>query len=253
MSSFARRRKNARSSMKTAARPTKPVIKEGLRLTLDLSSTDDVVAYRALKTDIPIDLSKIAEYEAEKFWQPFSARELNGRLVLKPGDFYLLASKERVSIPLDFAAEMESYDPSIGEFTVHYAGFFDPGFGFGLDAEIKGTTAVLEVRAHELPIMLEDEREVGRLRLQDVRRTGKSLRRPHRLVLPETAALASQTVQEVRDRDAFGKSVAELTSRSPNQPSAFQPKATNIRGRRGAQHALLLVPNPTDRRDSRCR
>ncbi len=144
--------------------PDKPVIKEGLRLTLDLSSQDDVVAYRAIKTETPIDLSQIAAYEAETFWQPFTASELKGRLVLKPGDFYLLASKERVSIPLDFAAEMESYDPSIGEFTVHYAGFFDPGFGFGLDAEIKGTTAVLEVRAHELPIMLEDEREVGRLR-----------------------------------------------------------------------------------------
>ena len=58
---------------------------------------------------------------------------------------------------------MESYDPSIGEFTFHYAGFFDPGFGYGASGEIKGTNAVLEVRAHEVPVLLEDGREVGRL------------------------------------------------------------------------------------------
>ena len=75
----------------------------------------------------------------------------------------MFASKERVSVPPDYAAEMVSYDPSIGEFTVHYAGFFDPGFGYGASGEIKGTNAVLEVRAHEVPILLEDSREVGRL------------------------------------------------------------------------------------------
>lgn len=94
---------------------------------------------------------------------PASVGEEGVGLVLKPGDFYLLASKEWVSVPPNYAAEMVSYDPSIGEFTVHYAGFFDPGFGHGPTGEIRGTKAVLEVRAHEVPILLEDGQEVGRL------------------------------------------------------------------------------------------
>jgi dCTP deaminase len=141
----------------------RPVIRQGLRLSLDLSSSGGIVAYKAKKTDIPIDLAKVSEYEVSQFWEAFEAQSLKGSLVLTPGDFYLLASKEAVSVPPDYAAEMESYDPSIGEFTVHYAGFFDPGFGYGNSGEIKGTKAVLEVRAHEVPILLEDGREVGRL------------------------------------------------------------------------------------------
>ncbi|MBZ5564172.1 MAG: 2'-deoxycytidine 5'-triphosphate deaminase [Acidobacteriia bacterium] len=143
--------------------PNKPVIRQGLRVSLDLSSNDEVVAYKAKKTNIPIDLSKLAAYSVAEFWEPLSAQALKGKLVLKPDEFYLLASKEKIGVPPDCAAEMESYDPSIGEFTVHYAGFFDPGFGFGDNGEVKGTNAVLEVRAHELPILLEDGREVGRL------------------------------------------------------------------------------------------
>ncbi|MGH9640197.1 MAG: dCTP deaminase domain-containing protein, partial [Bryobacteraceae bacterium] len=72
-------------------------------------------------------------------------------------------SKERISVPSNWAAEMTQFDPSIGEFSVHYAGFFDPGFGYGAAGEIKGTKAVLEVRAHEVPILLEDRQVVGRL------------------------------------------------------------------------------------------
>ncbi|HLN01985.1 MAG TPA: 2'-deoxycytidine 5'-triphosphate deaminase, partial [Bryobacteraceae bacterium] len=83
-------------------------------------------------------------------------------LVLDPDDFYILASKERVRIPHAFAAEMVPYDPSVGEFRIHYAGFFDPGFGYGAD-DIKGTHAVLEVRSHEVPFLLEDGQVVGRL------------------------------------------------------------------------------------------
>ena len=140
------------------------VIRQGLRLTIDLrGSVGTIVAYKAKDTNEPIDLAKISAYNVEDFWDPFYAEQLNGSLVLRPGDFYLLASKEMVGVPPDYAAEMESYDPSIGEFTVHYAGFFDPGFGFGEKGEIKGTNAVLEVRAHEVPILLEDGREIGRL------------------------------------------------------------------------------------------
>jgi dCTP deaminase len=144
---------------------SKPMIRDGLRISIDLSggAEGSVVAYKGKQTATPIDLARVAAYDVEEFWQPFYARDLRGGLVLKPGEFYLLASKERVSVPIDYAAEMESYDPSIGEFTVHYAGFFDPGFGYGESGEIKGTKAVLEVRAHEVPILLEDSREIGRL------------------------------------------------------------------------------------------
>ena len=75
----------------------------------------------------------------------------------------MLASKKRVRVPLDHAAEMVAHDPSMGEFRVHYAGFFDPGFGYGTNGEIPGTKAVLEVRAYEVPIVLEDDHLVGRL------------------------------------------------------------------------------------------
>lgn len=144
--------------------PSKPMIDRGLHISIDLcGSGGGVVAYKGKKTTTPIDLSHVGAYDIEQFWEPLYGQDLGGSLVLEPGDFYLLASKERVSVPTDYAAEMESYDPSIGEFTVHYAGFFDPGFGFGESGEIKGTNAVLEVRAHEVPILLEDSREIGRL------------------------------------------------------------------------------------------
>jgi dCTP deaminase len=144
--------------------PDKPMIRDGLRISIDLGGEEgSIVAYKGKKTRTPIDLGRVGAYNVEEFWEPFHARSLGGSLVLHPGEFYLLASKERVGVPPDYAAEMESYDPSIGEFTVHYAGFFDPGFGYGESGEIKGTKAVLEVRAHEVPILLEDSREIGRL------------------------------------------------------------------------------------------
>jgi len=144
--------------------PVKPIIRGGLRVSVDLQGEDaqSIVAYRAKENLTPIDLSKVGAYDVEGFWEPIRGEDSNC-LILNPGEFYLLASKERVGVPPGYAAEMEPYDPSIGEFTVHYAGFFDPGFGHGLDGEIKGTKAVLEVRAHEVPILLEDAQEVGRL------------------------------------------------------------------------------------------
>jgi dCTP deaminase len=103
-----------------------------------------VVAYRAKKTRTPIDLAHVRGDDADDFWEPILSRK---NLVLEPNDFYLLASKEKIGVPGHYAAEMVPYDPSIGEFTVHYAGFFDPGFGHGTDGEIKGTKAVLSARA----------------------------------------------------------------------------------------------------------
>lgn len=150
----------------------RPTIRDGLRVSIDLEGEgpDSVVAYKAKDNHTPIDLARTNEYDVADFWEPILAGNAKN-LVLTPGAFYLLASKEKVAVPAQYAAEMESYDPSIGEFTVHYAGFFDPGFGYGLQGEIKGTKAVLEVRAHELPILLEDGQKVIRLiyhRMADV-------------------------------------------------------------------------------------
>jgi dCTP deaminase len=144
--------------------PSKPFIREGLRVSVDLEGEGKktVVAYRAKKQSDPIDLSKVGVYEIAGFWEPILSEDTRS-LVLDPGEFYLMVSKERISVPPDYAAEMDPYDPSIGEFTVHYAGFFDPGFGHGIAGEIKGTKAVLEVRAHEVPILLEDGQIIGRL------------------------------------------------------------------------------------------
>lgn len=144
--------------------PDRASIGGGVRISVDLRGTarTSVVAYRA-KADAPeVDLSRVGAYAPQAYWEsiPSPASE---RLVLQPGHFYLLASKERIAVPGNYAAEMEQYDPSLGEFSVHYAGFFDPGFGYGRAGEIKGTKAVLEVRAHEVPMLLEDEQTVGRV------------------------------------------------------------------------------------------
>jgi len=144
--------------------PTEILIEDGLRVSVDLQGDerDNIVAYKAKKGCSPIDLANVGAYDVEEYWEPITA--LNPKnLVLNPNDFYLLASKQRVGVPPSYAAEMEQYDSSIGEFTVHYAGFFDPGFGYGTKGEIRGTKAVLEVRAHEVPFLLEDGQEVGRM------------------------------------------------------------------------------------------
>jgi dCTP deaminase len=143
--------------------PLEAMIANGLRLSVDLNGSADsgVIGYRAKKHSSLIDLERIAYYEPNEFWDPIS-RTKNRDLVLDPEDFYILASKEKVRIPPGFAAEMVPYDPSVGEFRIHYAGFFDPGFGYGTD-DIKGTRAVLEVRSHEVPFLMEDGQEVGSL------------------------------------------------------------------------------------------
>lgn len=140
------------------------IIDRGLRTTIALAghAGADTVAYKAKKNAPPVDLTKVAAHDVAQFWETIPSQQ-SGRLILNPGDFYLLASREMFRIPPSFAAEMEQFDPSMGEFSIHYAGFFDPGFGYGIDGEIEGTRGVLEVRAHEVPILLEHEQTVGRL------------------------------------------------------------------------------------------
>jgi dCTP deaminase len=142
--------------------PVKASVDRGLRITVNLegASPDEVIAYKARKHAPAIELDRINYYAPEEFWE--ARKHGSNRLILEPGDFYILASKERVRVPPEFAAEMVPFDPSVGEFRIHYAGFFDPGFGYG-SSDIKGTRAVLEVRAHEVPFLIEHEQFVGRL------------------------------------------------------------------------------------------
>jgi dCTP deaminase len=140
-------------------------IANGLRLSVDLAGIDGspIIGYRAKKHAPLIDLSRIGHYPTEDFWDPIRRNE-SRTLVLDPEDFYILVSRERVRIPPLYAAEMVPYDPTVGEFRIHYAGFFDPGFGYGSAAgEITGTRAVLEVRSHEVPFILEDGQVVASL------------------------------------------------------------------------------------------
>jgi dCTP deaminase len=141
----------------------KAQIDRGLKVTVNLQATDDfgIVAYKAKRNAPVIELDRVDYYEPEDFWE--IRREREGKsIILDPSDFYILASREKVRVPPDFAAEMVAFDPSMGEFRVHYAGFFDPGFGYGT-SDIKGTRAVLEVRAHEVPFMIDHGQVVGRL------------------------------------------------------------------------------------------
>ena len=143
--------------------PVRARLHRGLRVTLNLEASEpgEVIAYKARVGAPVIELDKINHYSYDEFWEPHFQTPHKG-LILHPGDFYILASRERVRVPPDYAAEMIPFDPSDGEFRVHYAGFFDPGFGYG-SSDIKGTRAVLEVRAHEVPFLMEHGQLVGRL------------------------------------------------------------------------------------------
>ena len=133
----------------------------GLWVHLDLSpQSDGAVGYRAKKQTPIIDLEKIGHYDVEEFWE-VARPTRHGSLILNPDDFYILVSREAVKVPLTVAADMVPYDPAVGEYRVHYAGFFDPGFGaIGMAV---GTPAVLEVRSHEVPFVLENGQPVARL------------------------------------------------------------------------------------------
>lgn len=127
----------------------------GLFMGIDtIGSQNQIVGYKAKKNSDIIDLSQIAVYDPHSFWEPIY-HSTNRPLILEPEDFYILASKEKVCIPPDYAAELVPYDPGSGELRTHYAGFFDPGFGYQSNAP-HGTKAVLEVRPHDVPFLVED-------------------------------------------------------------------------------------------------
>jgi dCTP deaminase len=136
---------------------------DGLFLSLDVSgSAESIVGYRARKNSLPIDLTKVGALRWRDYWEPVHP-EQGGRIVLEPEVFYLLLSAEGVSIPPSYAAEMLAYDPTAGELRTHYAGFFDPGFGFHRDETAPGSRAALEVRARDVSFMVEHRQPVCKL------------------------------------------------------------------------------------------
>jgi dCTP deaminase len=154
------------------------VMGEGVAVSVDLSgggagNAAGIVGYRAKRHTAVIEVERRAAYDVADFWEPIAARA-DRSLILDPDEFYILASTEAVQVPPDYAAEMVPFDPLVGEFRVHYAGFFDPGFGYA-GAGGLGARAVLEVRSREVPFILEHGQIVGRLVYE------KMLARPDRL------------------------------------------------------------------------
>jgi len=135
----------------------------GISVSVDLigPGSGAPIGYRGKRHTGVIDVEKRNSYEVADFWEPIYARP-EGTLILDPDEFYILASKEAVQVPPDYASEMVPFDPLVGEFRVHYAGFFDPGFGYA-GAGGTGSRAVLEVRSREVPFILEHGQIVGRL------------------------------------------------------------------------------------------
>ncbi|HET7848660.1 MAG TPA: 2'-deoxycytidine 5'-triphosphate deaminase [Pseudolabrys sp.] len=150
-------------------------VADGISVGVDLSGLGPggLVGYRAKRHTGLIDVDRRAGYAVLDYWEPIMARP-DKSLVLDPNEFYILASKEAVQVPPDYAAEMVPFDPLVGEFRVHYAGFFDPGFGYA-GAGGKGARAVLEVRSREVPFILEHGQIVGRLVYEKVLTRPKKL------------------------------------------------------------------------------
>jgi dCTP deaminase len=141
-----------------------PNIEQGLALSIDLTGSADPgkrIGFRAKKHTGLIDVDRVGALDPADFWDPIQANA-RGDMVLDPDEFYILVSQERIAIPPDHAAEMVPFDPLVGEFRVHYAGFFDPGFGYAAGAA-PSARGVLEVRSREVPFILEHGQVIGRL------------------------------------------------------------------------------------------
>lgn len=149
-------------------------IKNGVPLSVDLVGEKGLIGYKARKHSRLVDVDKPNYYNRNFFWEKITTEDLvsqtsksrNGNsssgLILSPDAFYILASKEYVSVPSNYAAEMRAYDTKVGEFRAHYAGFFDPGFGLS-ELGASKTKAVLEVRSHDVPFLIEQEQTICRL------------------------------------------------------------------------------------------
>ena len=138
-------------------------VDHGVALSIDLlgQGRDGLIGFRSKRHTAVIDVDKKAALDVLDFWEPLYSRGRD-ELILDPDEFYILVSREAVHVPPLVAAEMTPYDTLVGEFRVHYAGFFDPGFGHA-EAGGSGSRAVLEVRSHEVPFILEHGQIIGRL------------------------------------------------------------------------------------------
>lgn len=138
-------------------------IEGGIAVSVDLRGDPetDLIGYRAKRHTGLVDVDRPGACDVLDYWEPIHSRGQT-QLILDPDQFYILASKESVTVPPTHAAEMVPFNPLVGEFRVHYAGFFDPGFGYA-GAGGKGSRAVLEVRSHKVPFILEDGQIIGRL------------------------------------------------------------------------------------------
>ncbi len=150
-------------------------IKNGLPVTVDVrgESSGGLIGYKARRHAGLIDVDLVGRYDPFDYWEPVRAPRRGG-LVLDPDDFYILASRGPVKVPPSHAAEMIAYDTLVGEFRVHYAGFFDPGFGHP-QAGGEGSRAVLEVRSYEVPFIIEHDQLVGRLNYEPLTATPAKL------------------------------------------------------------------------------
>lgn len=142
------------------------IIKDGLYMRVDLKgqTSNGIIGFKAKKNSSIIDLSRVGTYLASDYWEPVHTPK-EGFLILEPEEFYIFASKEKVRVPVEYAAEMTEFDAGSGELRTHYAGFFDSGFGYGF-GEVKGTRSVLEVRPHDVPFRIEDGQVFFKIRYE---------------------------------------------------------------------------------------
>ena len=189
-------------------------VSNGLFMGLHLGreAGQEVIGYRAKENSELIDLSKTDHYAVRAFWEEVLSEgsKHGARIVLHPEKFYLLLSEDSVAIPPEYAAEMTAYDPTSGELRTHYAGFFDPGFGY--DPEISaftGSRAALEVRAHDVPFAVEHGQNICKLSFE------RMIEPPDRLY--GYALDSNYQGQEV----ALSKHFRRERARGPSQPSLF--------------------------------
>jgi dCTP deaminase len=164
------------------------VFNDGLGMGIDLSgrATKGIIGYRALRNPPLVELGRVGSYDPQNFWEAIPASS-GESYILEPERFYILVSKERIRVPPEFAAEMVVYDAGAGEIRTHYAGFFDPGFGYG-DGSVMGTKVVMEVRARDVPFMVYDGQTLFKVGFE------RLAARPARLYGEVGSSYASQTL-----------------------------------------------------------